>query len=73
MGIEQFTGNATVVSGIASLGNPANTFNGPNYYFTTAKGTSHEPGWVSPDCYGNLGYTMAEIYTQTKFHLAGLQ
>ena len=37
----------------------------------TEKGTSHEPGWVGPDCYGNLGGKMMEMYKMTIHHLGG--
>lgn len=71
-GIEQFTGNATIsANGIASLGIAANSDKGANYFFTTLKGTTHEPGWVSPDCYGNLGGSYVEIYEMTKTYLGG--
>jgi hypothetical protein len=35
---------------------------GRGYTMMTAKGTSHEPGWVSQDCYGNLGPKILDIW-----------
>lgn len=35
---------------------------GHGYYMMTTKGTSHEPGWVSQDCYGNLGPKITQIW-----------
>ncbi|MEO8613656.1 MAG: hypothetical protein ABI600_00825 [Luteolibacter sp.] len=72
-GIEEFTGNATIgPDGTPSLGNPKDAFTGPGYFFMTLKGTTHEPGWVSADCYGNLGNTIIEIYDMTKLYPGGI-
>lgn len=38
---------------------------GKGYYMMTEKATSHEPGWVSQDCYGNLGPKMVDLFYMT--------
>jgi|GEM_PF-2318428 len=35
---------------------------GHGYYMMSSKGMSHEPGWVSQDCYGNVGPKMTQIW-----------
>jgi len=62
-GIEQFTGAMTnLTSSMPTLGNPASSTKAAGFYFMTPKGTSHEPGWVSPDCYGNLAPKIMEFF-----------
>lgn len=69
-GIKEFTGNVTNLNSTdPQLGNPANSNKGAGYFWMTEKGTSHEPGWVGPDCYGNLGGKMMEMYKMTVHHL----
>lgn len=69
-GVEEFTGNVTNLNSTnPQLGNPASSNKGAGYFWMTAKGTSHEPGWVGPDCYGNLGGKMMEMYKMTVHHL----
>ncbi|MDD4771907.1 MAG: T9SS type A sorting domain-containing protein [Bacteroidales bacterium] len=37
-----------------------------DFYWFTQKGTSHEPGWVSQDCYGYLGPKLMDLYHMTQ-------
>lgn len=69
-GLREFTGNVTNLnSTMPKLGNPATSSKGAGYFWMTEKGTSHEPGWVGPDCYGNLAGKMMEMYKMTVHHL----
>lgn len=71
-GLDEFTGAATNLNTTKpQLGNPANSSKGSGYYYVTKKGTSHEPGWVSTDCYGNLGHQFVHLYEMSKQHLGG--
>ncbi|MBC8054215.1 MAG: carbohydrate-binding protein [Sphingobacteriaceae bacterium] len=66
-GLDEFTGTVTNLNTPnPALGNPATSHRGAGYYFMTAKGTSHEPGWVAPDCYGNLAPKILEFYQMSK-------
>ncbi|MFP5041449.1 hypothetical protein [Parasediminibacterium sp. JCM 36343] len=55
MGLAEWTGSES------QSGVPTYPF-GRGYYMMTTKGTSHEPGWVSQDCYGNLGGKFYEMF-----------
>ena len=71
-GVKEFTGNVINLNSTnPQLGNPATSNKGDGYFWMTEKGTSHEPGWVGPDCYGNLGGKMMEMYKMTIHHLGG--
>ena len=71
-GVKEFTGNVTNLNSTnPQLGSPATSNKGDGYFWMTEKGTSHEPGWVGPDCYGNLGGKMMEMYKMTIHHLGG--
>ena len=70
--MKEFTGNVTNLNSTnPQLGSPATSNKGDGYFWMTEKGTSHEPGWVGPDCYGNLGGKMMEMYKMTIHHLGG--
>lgn len=70
-GVEQYSGAIGNLSTVPTLGNPAASNRGAGYFWMTQKGTSHEPGWVAPDCYGNLGPKMMEMYMMTVHFLGG--
>ncbi len=65
-GLEVFTGKATVSKANATLGSASSSGKGANFCYMTTKGTTHEDGWVSPDCYGNLTHSILTFWRMSQ-------